>query len=154
MPTVRDQVMARDGHYQGDLFAFSATGTRKVGVRRAKIKPAIVLATVLFCLLISHQSGAATSLSGSIPENASRVAKFPSTIILKFGTGVLPVYVRILDKTGQKIGRVRNIHTDGRLVVGDTDENPGRGKYVVEYFVIAPGPERVGGHVSFEVLGP
>lgn len=121
---------------------------------RMHLRSGIGLGLIAFCLFISRQSAAAASLSSSTPEAGSRLARFPSTITLKFSVGVLPVYVRILDRIGRQVGRVRNVHTDGRLVVGDPDENPGHGKYAVEYFVIAPGPERVGGRISFEVLGP
>lgn len=93
-------------------------------------------------------------LLGSTPEAEASLDVSPSEIVLNFNENVGPIFIRILDRTGQEVGDLGDWTVDGNDVITPINGELPDGTYIATYRVISADTHPVGGSVVFAVGEP
>ncbi len=106
------------------------------------------------CLLWPAATFAHAVLLGSAPEPKASVAASPSEIVLEFNENVGPVFLKVLDRSGQEVGGPGEIQLDGNKLHLPLSKSLEQGTYIVTYRVISADTHPVGGSFLFAVGEP
>jgi copper transport protein len=110
--------------------------------------------TLWLCLGWPALAAAHAVLLGSSPEPKASVDAAPSEIVLEFNENVGPVFLKVLDHTGQEVGGPGEIVLDGNKLRLPLSTPLDDGTYIVTYRVISADTHPVGGSFLFAVGGP
>lgn len=113
---------------------------------------AVVVGAVI--LLINMQAWAHAVLLESRPVDGTRLKNSPSGIVLQFNEPIIPIRVRVLDRSGRELGKGEAAAVHGNSIrIGLPTPLPDGG-YMVSYRVTSADSHPVAGTILFAVGAP
>lgn len=116
-----------------------------------KIKVSSLLLASWIILGFAGHAFSHAVLLGSNPAAEASLDVSPKEIVLNFNENVGPIFVRVLDRTGQEVGAPGEWRVDGNDVIMPLTAELPNGTYIATYRVISADTHPVGGSVVFAV---
>lgn len=112
---------------------------------------ALTLSALAIMVGLSAPAWSHAVLLGSTPAAEASLDVSPTEIIFNFNENVGPIFIKILDRTGQEVGDLGEWTVDGNDVITPINGELPNGTYIATYRVISADTHPVGGSVVFAV---
>ncbi len=107
-----------------------------------------------FACLLPVLAQAHAVLLESSPKSGEMLATSPKEVTATFNESVGPIFFRILDTTGQEVGKPGEIRLDGARMILPLNETLANGTYLLTYRVISADTHPVGTTFGFSIGEP